>query len=50
MNQESQPTGPAAPPTRGFQQVLVVLFWLFVGVPLSCGVYHTLLQAIKLFE
>ena len=30
--------------------VPVALAWIFVGIPLSWGVYQTLLNAMKLFQ
>jgi ABC-type amino acid transport system permease subunit len=30
--------------------LLVVLFWLYVGIPLAWGVYNTLLKTVHLFK
>jgi len=30
--------------------LLVALYWLFVGLPLVWGIYHTVLQAAQLFR
>jgi hypothetical protein len=37
---ESKPTNPA----------LLVVFWLYVGVPLAWGVWSTLQKAMALFQ
>lgn len=29
---------------------LIAAFWLFVGVPLAWGVFHTIVQASQLFR
>jgi hypothetical protein len=30
--------------------IKLVASWVFVGIPLCWGVYHTLLNALKLFQ
>jgi len=30
--------------------VLVLLFWLFVGLPLAWGIYNSVMQAMRLFR
>ena len=36
--------------TRTPPPALVVLFWLYVGIPLALGIWETLLKATALFH
>ena len=50
MNDTSSENPPSNPPAQSSQLTLVILFWLFAGVPLSWGIFQTLKQAVKLFQ
>jgi len=38
----------SAPPTRAI--VRFILAWLWVGIPLACGVYFTVMKSLPLFN
>lgn len=40
MTHQSKPTSP----------LLLIIFWLYVGIPLVIGIYQTLLKAAALFK
>ncbi|MBV6306227.1 oxalate:formate antiporter [Candidimonas humi] len=40
VTQQSKPTSP----------LLLIIFWLYVGIPLVIGIYQTLLKAAALFK
>jgi len=37
-------------PVKKTNPLVVVLFWIYVTIPLAWGVYDTILKAAKLFE
>jgi len=43
-------TTAAAPARSNPPLILVVIFWLYVGIPLALGVWETLLKASALFK
>ena len=45
MNDDKRPDPSSQSPT-----LLLVLAWSFVGIPLSWGVYETLLKSLALFK
>ena len=40
----------AQAPVQKTNPVLIILFWIYVTVPLAWGVYNTLLKTADLFE
>ena len=37
-------------PVKKTNPILIVLFWIYVAIPLAWGVYNTLLKAADLFK
>lgn len=51
MNQQDKGSSPNSSESEAPTPALVVaLFWLFVGLPLAWGIYHTVAQATQLFR
>jgi hypothetical protein len=42
--------GPAVPGTQGGNTLLLVISWLWVGIPLAWGVFETLWSSMALFH
>ncbi|MDS1140598.1 oxalate:formate antiporter [Pusillimonas sp. SM2304] len=43
-------TTTATPPQSTTSPVLLIVFWLYVGIPLALGIWETLLKAGALFK
>jgi len=50
MNQRERGENACEAEVKPTPMLLLAIYWLFVGLPLAWGIYHTVLQAAQLFR